>query len=224
MSAFKTSEDEIKRLIRRVGVGFDPAEWDADDQLELAREIRKETKPMVIAANKMDTPEAQANYEEITSDPDYDHLTIVPCSAHAEKALKSAEQAGVVDYRPGYADFDILGDVSGDQEEGLEQIRDFLEEFGATGVQAALETALFDVLGVTPVFPGGANGLGNERGEVLPDCYLIPPNSTAEDFAYSLHSDIGDGFLHAIDCRSNRQLGRDYEVEARDVIEVITTN
>jgi len=56
MSAFKTSEDEIKRLIRRVGVGFDPAEWDADDQLELAREIRKETKPMVIAANKMDTP------------------------------------------------------------------------------------------------------------------------------------------------------------------------
>jgi len=224
MSAFRTNEDEIKQIVLSLGLELDADTWDADDRTELAREIRKRTKPMVVAANKMDTPEAQANYEEITSDPDYDHLTIVPCSAHAEKALKSAEQAGVVDYRPGDADFDILGDVSGDQEEGLEQIRDFLEEFGATGVQAALETALFDVLGVTPVFPGGANGLGNERGEVLPDCYLIPPNSTAEDFAYSLHSDIGDGFLHAIDCRSNRQLGRDYEVEARDVIEVITTN
>ena len=224
MSAFKTSEDEIKRLIRRTDVGFDPAAWDETDRLALAREIRLETKPMVIAANKMDTPAAQENYAEITADPDYEHLTIVPCSAHAEKALKSAEKAGVVDYRPGDEEFEITGDVSDDQEGGLEQIREFLAAYGATGVQAALETALFDVLGVVPVFPGGANGLGNERGEVLPDCYLIPKGSTAEEFAYSLHSDIGDGFLHAIDCRTNRQLGADYEVEPRDVIEVITTN
>ncbi|WP_254531146.1 redox-regulated ATPase YchF [Natrinema gelatinilyticum] len=224
MSAFKTTEDEIKRLIRRVDIGFDPDEWDETDELELAREIRTATKPLMIAANKMDTPAAQENFEEIANDPDYDHLTIVPCSAHAEKALKSADKAGVVDYRPGDADFEITGDVSAGQKEGLEQIRGFLTEYGATGVQAALETALFDVLGVTPVFPGGANGLGNEHGEVLPDCYLIPPNSTAEAFAYSLHSDIGAGFLHAIDCRTNRQLGKDYEVESRDVIEVITTN
>ncbi|WP_312911975.1 redox-regulated ATPase YchF [Natronosalvus caseinilyticus] len=224
MSAFKTNEDELKLLIRRVDIGFDPEEWDDEDKLELAREIRKATKPMVIAANKMDTSAAQANYDEITSDPEYEDLTIVPCSAHAEKALKSADKAGVVDYQPGDDHFEITGDISESQEEGLEQIRDFLDAYGATGVQAALETALFDVLGVTPVFPGGANGLGNERGEVLPDCFLIPPESTAEDFAYSLHSDIGDGFLYAIDCRSNRQLGKDYPVEARDVIEVVTTN
>ena len=224
MSAFKISEDEIKLLIRRVDIGFDPDEWDDDDRLELAREIRKATKPMVIAANKMDTPQAQENFQEIAADPEYEHLTMVPCSAHAEKALKTAGEAGVVEYRPGDDDFEIVGDISPEQEQGLEQIREFVSEYGATGVQAALETALFDVLGVVPVFPGGANGLGNERGEVLPDCYLIPSESTAEDFAYSLHSDIGDGFLYAIDCRSNRQLGKDYEVEPRDVIEVVTTN
>ncbi|MFP9059077.1 redox-regulated ATPase YchF [Natrialbaceae archaeon A-chndr2] len=224
MSAFKISEDEIKLLIRRVGIGFDPDEWDDDDRLELAREIRKATKPMVIAANKMDTPQAQENFQEIAADPEYEHLTMVPCSAHAEKALKTAGEAGVVEYRPGDDDFEIVGDISPEQEQGLEQIREFVSEYGATGVQAALETALFDVLGVVPVFPGGANGLGNERGEVLPDCYLVPSESTAEDFAYSLHSDIGDGFLYAIDCRSNRQLGKDYEVEPRDVIEVVTTN
>ncbi len=224
MSAFKTNEDEIKRLIRRTDVGFDPTEWEPADKLELARAIRKETKPMVIVANKMDTEAAQENYESITTDPDYEDLTIVPASAHAERALKSADQAGVIDYRPGDDDFEIVGDVSGEQEQGLEQIRDFLEEYGATGVQAALEVALFDILGVTPVFPGSANGLENERGEVLPDCYLLAPNSTAEDFAYSLHSDIGEGFLHAIDCRSNRQVGREYTVQSRDVLEVITTN
>ncbi|QSG03847.1 redox-regulated ATPase YchF [Natranaeroarchaeum sulfidigenes] len=224
MSAFRITEDEIKRLIRRVDIGFDPGEWDDDDRLELAREIRRETKPMVIAANKMDTPEAQENYDEITSDPDYEHLTMVPASAHAEKALKSAAEAGVVEYTPGTSEFEIVGDISGSQEAGLEQIREFIDEYGATGVQDALEAALFDVLGVIPVFPGGANGLGNERGEVLPDCYLLPPNSTAEDFAYSLHSDIGEGFLHAIDCRSNRQRGASYDLDERDVLEVITTN
>ncbi len=224
MSAFRITEDEIKRLIRRVDIGFEPDEWDADDRLELAREIRRETKPMVIAANKMDTPEAQENYAEITSDPEYEHLTIVPASAHAEKALKSAADSGVVEYTPGAGGFQIIDDVSGSQEAGLEQIRDFVDEYGATGVQDALEAALFDVLGVIPVFPGGANGLGNERGEVLPDCYLLPPNSTAEDFAYSLHSDIGEGFLHAIDCRSNRQRGASYDLDERDVLEVVTTN
>ncbi len=224
MSAFRTSEDEIKRLIRRVGIGFEPAEWDDEDELTLAREIRRDTKPMVVAANKMDTPEAQENYAEITSDPEYEHLTIVPASAHAEKALKSADEGGVIEYTPGDDDFEIIGDVSGGQEAGLEQIREFVTEYGATGVQDALEAALFDVLGVIPVFPGGANGLGNERGEVLPDCYLLPPNSTAEDFAYSLHSDIGEGFLHAIDCRSNRQRGASSDLDERDVLEVITTN
>jgi ribosome-binding ATPase YchF (GTP1/OBG family) len=224
MSAFQIVEDEIKLLIRRVDVGFDPDAWDTEDRLALAREIRKETKPMVIAANKMDTPEAQANWEEITDDTEYDHLEFVPASAHAEKALKTAAENDVVDYRPGDGEFDIVGDVSDEQEAGLEQIREFVDEYGSTGVQDALEAALFDVLGVTPVFPGGANGLGNERGEVLPDCYLLPPDSTAEDFAYSLHSDIGEGFLHAIDCRSNRQCGASYELEERDVLEVVTTN
>jgi hypothetical protein len=224
MSAFRTSEDEIKRLIRRIGIGFEPAEWDDEDELTLAREIRRDTKPMVVAANKMDTPEAQENYAQITSDPEYEHLTIVPASAHAEKALKSAEEGGVIEYTPGDDDFEIVGEVSGSQEAGLEQIREFVTEYGATGVQDALEAALFDVLGVIPVFPGGANGLGNEHGEVLPDCYLLPPNSTAEDFAYSLHSDIGEGFLHAIDCRSNRQRGASSDLDERDVLEVITTN
>jgi ribosome-binding ATPase YchF (GTP1/OBG family) len=179
---------------------------------------------MVVAANKMDTPEAQDNYEEITADPEYDHLTFVPVSAHAEKALKQADEQGVVSYRPGDSDFDVVGDPSADQREGLEAIESFVAEFDGTGVQRALETALFEELGVVPVFPGGANGLGNERGEVLPDCFLLPEGATTEDFAYHVHSDIGDGFLHGIDCRSERQVGADHELDDRDVIAIVSTN
>jgi ribosome-binding ATPase YchF (GTP1/OBG family) len=224
MSAFRTNNDEIKREILSLELSLDPEEWDETDREQLAREIRKTTKPMVVAANKMDTAEAQANYEEITSDPEYDHLTVVPVSAHAEKALKQADEQGAVQYRPGDADFEVVSDVSGDQREGLAAIESFVAAFDGTGVQRALETALFDELGMVPVFPGGANGLGNERGEVLPDCFLLREGATAEDFAHHIHSDIGEGFLHGIDCRSNRQVGANTELDSRDVIDVVTTN
>lgn len=223
MSAFGINKDEIKRLILRLDLGFDPAAWDEADRKALAREIRVETKPMVIAANKMDTPEARANYESITDDPDYDHLTIVPASAHAEKALKRADERGAIEYRAGDGDFEITGDLSSEQEAGLARIREFVREFGGTGVQRALEAALFEELDAIAVFPGSAGG-DPENGKFMRDCFVLPEGSTTDDFAYFLHSDIGEGLLHGIDCRNGRQVGAGHELEHRDVVEIVSTN
>ena len=223
ISAFKTNKDEIKQIILLLGLELDTETWDDEDRAALAREIRKRTKPMLIAANKMDTPEAQANFEEITADPDYDHLTFVPTSAHAERSLKKADEAGVVSYTAGDSDFDIVGEISANQEAGLERIRDFITDYDGTGVQQAIEAALFDVIGCIAVFPGSANGKSDEKG-VFRDCFILPTDSTTEDFAYFLHSDIGDGLLHGIDCRSNRQVGADHPLEHRSVVEIISTN
>ena len=224
MTAFRTNEDEITRLIRRVGCGFEPAEWDDDEREELARAIRRATKPIVVAANKMDTPEAQANYEAVADDPDYDHLTVVPASAHAEKALKKADEGGAVDYVPGDDGFEVVGDVSGEQAAGLDRIAEFVSEYGGTGVQGALETAVFEVLGAVAVFPGSAGGLGTADGKLLPDCFLLESEATTSDFAYHIHSDLGDGLLHGVDCRAGRQVGADHELDHRDVVELVTTN
>jgi len=223
MNAFGTNKDEIKQVILALDLELDPDTWEEADRAALARELRKRTKPMVIAANKMDTSEAQANFEAITSDPAYEHLTVVPVSAHAEKALKSANEAGVVDYNPGASDFDIVGDVSDDQGAGLEQIREFVTAFDGTGVQDAIETALFDELGTKAVFPGGADAMGDDQGRVMRDCWLLPDDATTEDLAYHLHSDIGDGLLHAMDCRSGRQIGSSHQLDHRDVVELVTT-
>ncbi|MFB6208480.1 MAG: redox-regulated ATPase YchF [Candidatus Nanohaloarchaea archaeon] len=223
MSAFRTDKNQIKQLILSEGLELDPDDWDEGDRRALARSIRQETKPMIIAANKMDTPEARENFEEIAQDEEYEHLTIVPVSAHAEKALKNAEEQGVVDYTPGEDEFEIVEDLPGEKEEGLEKIEEFIQEFGGTGVQQAMETALFDELGVIAVFPGGADGLGDEHGNILPDCFLLPEDSTAEDFAYTIHSDLGEGFLHAIDVRENRQISGGHKLEHLDVIEIVSS-
>jgi ribosome-binding ATPase YchF (GTP1/OBG family) len=224
MSAFKISKNRIKQLILSLELELEPESWEEEDREELAQEIRKETKPMVIAANKMDTEEAKKNYEEITSDPEYEHLEIVPCSAHAEKALKNASEKGVVDYTPGDSEFEITEELPGEKEKGLEEVRKFINEYGSTGVQEALETALFEELGVIAVFPGGTDGLEDDHGRVLPDCFLLPEGATAEDFAFELHSDIGEGFLHAIDVREKRQIGASHELEHRDVVKVVSSN
>ncbi|MFW6318511.1 MAG: redox-regulated ATPase YchF, partial [Halorubrum sp.] len=201
MSAFGIDKDRMKRVILAEGLELDPETWEDADEASLAREIRMRTKPMVVAANKMDTPEAQANWEEITADPAYEHLSFVPASAHAEKALKNADEAGVVDYTPGESDFEVVGDVSGEQAAGLDRIGEFVAEYDGTGVQGALEAAVFDVLGCIAVFPGSANGSKDEKG-VFRDCFLLPEGSTTEDFAFHIHSDIGEGLLHGTDCRS----------------------
>ncbi|GAB6863092.1 redox-regulated ATPase YchF [Haloplanus litoreus] len=223
MSAFRTNEDEIKQVILSLGLDLDPETWDGDDRESLAREIRKRTKPMVIAANKIDDPAAAANFAEISADPEYDHLTFVPASAHAEKALKAADESGTIDYRPGDDDFDIVGDPSEEQATGLERIRGLLAEYGGTGVQASLEAALFDALDLIAVFPGSDDGSTSEKGSFR-DCFLLPEGSTTADFAYHIHSDLGDGLLHGIDCRSSRQIGGGHELDDRDVVELVTTN
>jgi len=224
MSAFKTNKNEIKQIILSLDLELEPENWDEEDREELARTIRKETKPMVIAANKMDTEKAQENYEEIINDSEYEDLTIIPCSAHAEKALKNAAKEDAVDYYPGDEEFNIKTDLPEEKEKGLEKIRDFMQDYNGIGVQEAMETALFDELEVIAVFPGGADGLGDEHGNILPDVFLVPEGATAEDFAFTIHSDLGEGFLHGIDCRENRQIGSNHELEHLDVIEVVSAN
>ena len=222
MSAFGIDKDRMKQVILAEGLELDPETWGDADRADLAREIRKRTKPMVVAANKMDTSEAQTNWETITTDSDYEHLSFVPASAHAEKALKNADEAGVVDYTPGETDFEIVDDVSGEQAAGLDRIGEFVAEYDGTGVQGALESAVFDVLGCIAVFPGSANGSKDEKG-VFRDCFILPEGATTEDFAFHIHSDIGEGLLHGTDCRSGRQVGTGHELSHRDVIELIST-
>jgi ribosome-binding ATPase YchF (GTP1/OBG family) len=222
LSAFGISAGEIKQVILSLGLDVAPLSWTLDERERLAREIRTRTKPMVIAANKMDTHAAQDHWDEIANDPDYEHLTFVPVSAHAEKALKNGKEQGVVDYTPGEAEFEITGEVPPEKTDGLEQIRTFVEEFDGTGVQQALEAAVFDVLGLKAVFPGSASGTWSNGP--FRDCFLLPADATAEDFAYHLHSDIGEGFLHGINCRNERQVGAETVLGHRDVVEVVSTN
>jgi ribosome-binding ATPase YchF (GTP1/OBG family) len=98
--------------------------------------------------------------------------------------------------------------------------KNVLEVFGNTGIQNALDIAVFDFLKYIAIFPASPNKLADSQGHILPDCFLLKEGSTALDFAFSLHSDIGKNFIKAIDARTGKALGKDYKLKNRDALEI----
>ena len=176
---------------------------------------------MIIAANKIDKPAGKENLEKLKSA--YPELKIIPCSADSELALREANRAELIEYIPGESDFKILKELNEKQKEALENIKkNVLETYGSTGVQKVLNNVIFDLLKYIAIFPASANKLGDSKGNILPDCFLLPENSTALDFAYFLHSDFGDNFIKAVNARTKQAVGKDYKLKHRDALEIMT--
>ncbi|MFH1399537.1 MAG: redox-regulated ATPase YchF [Candidatus Woesearchaeota archaeon] len=200
-----------------------PNLWSEMDLLYIAVELRKITKPMIIVCNKADVSSAQANYERLKEQ--FPHLILIPCSAESELALREAANKKLIKYLPGDSNFEILDKtkLTDKQQHALQFIKThILDVYGSTGVQQAINTAVFDLLKLMAIFPGGVSKLADSDGNVLPDCFLLKPGSTALDFAYHLHTDLGNNFIRAIDVKTKRTVGKEYPLKSGDVIEIIT--
>jgi ribosome-binding ATPase YchF (GTP1/OBG family) len=220
LTGFGATVYDVAASLRAVAYPEDPQQWADDDRERLARDLRERTKPIVVVANKADVA-PDGNVEGLR---DGTESPVVAATADGELALRTAADAGAVAYNPGDAEFDVVGEVSGAQREGLETIRDVMAEAGGTGVQAAIDTAVYDTLDMITVYPvQNETRWTDGSGETLPDAVLLPQGSTPTDLAYAVHSDIGDGYLHAVDARSDRRIGEDHELTEGDVVKVVST-
>lgn len=222
-SGLRVNEDDVKEVILKLNL--DPGHiihWTDDDLFNFASRLRHLTKPMIIVANKIDKNNAKENLEKLKNE--FPELIIVPCSADSELSLRQASKAGLIDYTSGSRDFIIHKEkVNDKQYEALESIREnVLKVYGSTGVQDVLDKAVFELLKYIAIFPAGSK-LADSKGNVLPDCFLLSEGSTALDFAYYLHTDIGDKFVKAIDVRTKMPVGKDHALKHRDGIEIMTS-
>lgn len=203
------------------GVNKEYKDWEDDDIVMLLDDLLRRAKPMLIVANKADMPSANENIRRLQDK--YDH--VVPTSAEAELALTRACKVGLINYTPGDADFDILkpDELTSQQEKALQYIRkSVLQKYGGSGVQAALNSVIFDLLDMIVVYPvEDEHKLCDQKGNVLPDALIIPRGSKPRDMAYLIHTDIGEGFMHAVDARTRRRVGSDHEIENGDIISII---
>jgi ribosome-binding ATPase YchF (GTP1/OBG family) len=221
LSGLRVTEDLAKEVIKKLILPGKIESWSEEDLYRLASVLRKITKPMIIAANKADLHSAYENLSKLKKEfPEY---VIIPCSADSEVALKSAAKKNMIKYIPGEKDFSVVGKLNNAQESALGFIRDnVMKKYNGTGVQNVLDVVVFDVLKMIAIFPGGVNKLEDKDGNVLPDCFLMNRGVTALDFAFRLHTDIGNGFIKAIDVKTKRTIGKEYLLKHRDVIEIIT--
>jgi ribosome-binding ATPase YchF (GTP1/OBG family) len=190
-----------------------------EDLESFARTLRMVSKPIIIAANKIDVDGAEENYIRLKKAfPDND---VIPVSAASEIALRTAEEKGFVDYFGN--DFIIKKEMDEMKLAGLKRIKEkVLDKYGSTGVQECLNVAVFKKLQKIVVYPvADATKLTDSKGNVLPDAYIVDKGMKLKEFAYMIHTDIGQNFIGGIDARSKRKLSAEYELRNKDVVEIL---
>jgi len=216
LSGLEVNEEQVGEAAKKSDL-TESTDWSDEQLQEFATNLREISKPILIAANKIDLD--HGNFDRLKEN--YD---LVPVCSEAELALRQAEKAGVISYLPGDKEFKILKDVDEKQKKALEFIQNnILKKYGSTGVQNCLNTAVFDIMKQIVVYPvENENKFTDNKGNVLPDAHLLPEGSTALDLAYKVHTDIGDKFIGAIDCKTKMKVGKEHELNDCDVIKIIT--
>ncbi len=211
---------QVQDVLQKMGlISVNPKEWKDSDILSFAKELRKNTKPMIIAANKADLCQDLDVIKKITDD-------VIPCSAETELLLRKASKAGIVNYSPGDEGFTITEgiEIPPPQQKALDLVKSVFSKIPSTGIQKILNTAVFDSLNFIVVYPvEDETKLINKDGVIFPDTKLLPQDSTAKDLAGLIHADIAKGFLHAIDCKTKQRISGDQKLKNGDVIKIVST-
>jgi len=198
-----------------------PEEDKTNDLLVLCYKLRKIGKPMIIAANKSDIAPPE-NIAKLQTLKDY---IVIPTSAESELALRHAAKAGLIKYKQGDSDFQIIepSKLNEKQTKALEYIREHvLKKYGSTGIQKCIETAVFQMLDYITIFPvEDEHKLTNKDGQALPDAKLVKQGTTAKEFAFKIHTDLGNKFIRAIDARTKMIIGADHVLKDCDVVKIV---
>jgi len=96
-------------------------------------------------------------------------------------------------------------------------------EYMRTGVQFAINVAVFKLLKMNSIYPvANEQNLSDKKGRILPDLFLLKDGATINDLAKEIHSDLTKGLLYGKDLRYNLRLPIDYQLRDRDVVSLIS--
>jgi len=205
-------KEDIQLTLDKVGI---------DDVEKFASELRRVSKPIIIAANKIDLSSSEENLKRMKEE--FTNLTIIPTSAASEIALRKANEKEIIEYKNNSFTIKDESKINEKQREGLKIIEQrVLKKYGSTGIQECLNKAVFEVLDNIVVYPvADINKLSDKKGNVFPDAFLVKNGTTLKEFAFSIHSDIGEKFIGGLEAKTRRKLGADYVLKKDDVIEIL---
>jgi hypothetical protein len=224
LAGMKITPTHISRALEATKLDAkDLGQWKREDVWEFAKSIREISKPTLIVANKMDLAPGEKNYERLIKE--FGQAFVIPASSDAELALRRAEQAGYIEYVPGEEEFKVKQPekLTLDQREALTYVEQrVFSRWIRTGVQFALNTTVFKLLGMNVVYPvEDEDKFSDRKGNVLPDAFLIPYNASVSDLAAEIHTDLAKSMIYAVDARTKIHLPTDYMLKDRDVLKIV---
>jgi ribosome-binding ATPase len=218
-------EDHVKLALAQnnlMEIVFD--NFGTQESKDFCWSLRDISKPTLIVANKVDLPTAMENFKRLREE--YQDVIIVPASADAELTLRRAESRRIIRYIPGDERFEINDQtkLNDKQKWALNFIRkDILGEYMRTGVQFAINVAVFKLLRMNTVYPvADIQKFSDKHGNVLPDIFLMRSGSTVEDLAKEIHSELAKGLIYALDGRDGLRLPVNYQLKDRDVLSIVS--
>jgi len=219
LTGLKITEAMLHKAALECGLNIADGLPDIEGTRRLARKLVEMRMPVVVACNKMDIAGARAGFDKVKRESGRPSM---PCSAAVELALRKAEHAGVVEYRPGDADFTLKGAPNEKQAEALSSMKRVLAENGGSGVQQIIDYIVYQHLNCIIVYPvEDEHKYSNNKGEVLPDAHLVPKGTTALQLAAMVHTDLAHKFIGAVDCRRHIRVGAEHALENGDIIKII---
>jgi ribosome-binding ATPase YchF (GTP1/OBG family) len=223
LSGLSINKKHVSNAFKKTDLNPEKPEiWNDDDLYLFSSTLREIAKPMLIAANKIDVSHAEENVRRMEGL----GYHVIPCSAEAELCLRRAGETGLIEYKPGDSDFKITSQVSlsDNQSKALKVIRsNILKKWENTGVQEVINTAFYKLLNMISVYPvENSEKLSNHEGKILPDVCLVPKGTSAKQLSFMIHTELGEGFIYAVDARKKIRLSEGYILEDKDVIKIVS--
>lgn len=217
LAGLQITVNHVEEAVRITGINLKTC--NEEELINFCGVLVQHAKPFIVIGNKADFAPAELLDELKKEDIKF------TCAA-GELALKKAAESGLINYVAGDGDFTINAPekLTAPQKAGLEAIRAMMKQFGGTGVQQAINSAVFDLLDMIVVYPvEDENKYCDGKDRILPDAYLMKRGSTPHDLAYQVHTDIGKGFLYAVDAKTKMRIKESHELKNGDVIKIVST-
>ncbi len=214
LTGFGINEKGIAEILLKGGFPDKLSKWLDDDFRNFADLFFTMTKPILYLGNKADLC-TDAEIEKIRE-------SLNDCifsSGEYELAIQKAHGAGLISSVEN--GFTISQKANDKQKAALEKIGNFLTREYVERPQNLLERVV-RMLGYIVVYPVyDETHWTDKNGNILPDAIMMKEGQNALDLAYKVHTEIGKGFIKAVDARTKMVISKDHQLSEGDVVRIV---
>lgn len=214
LTGFGIGEKQISEILLTMKVPDKLSKWTDREFTDFSIGFFTKAKPVLYLANKADLigeKEVQRIRENVKD--------CIFTAGEYELAIRKAFSADLISSIEN--DFSINDKASDKQRVALEKIREFIGRDYVERPQTLLEriVRILSYMVVYPVYD--ESHWTDKNGNVLPDAIMLKHGQTALDLAFRVHTEIGKGFIKAVDARSKMVIAKDHELKEGDVIRIV---